>query len=342
MSDLSAITKRIFACCFACCLSAVTGAGAATFDLDLVADGDGRFFDLLSGAFAQIDRAHGANSLGDGYFSVEAENNLLIDENASQINIGNESAFDSFMPNTFVELNPNVGLDIFPQETDFSGIGSLAYNDQTGQITNVALDLFPYVSDIDSGVATGFAGTPGLGDYVTVVANPVGSVTLQGGSVSSINLTADIEFVYSESVGYLGEFRITEDRFDLFVDENSRIPTNTGNLPYRMAWDFEGDVSGLAIGIAGDADGDLDVDGNDFLLWQGGLGQSGAGLGPADGNFNGDTLVDQQDLAVWQMNYADAAQPVALTVVPEPHTLVLLGCGWLSLASRRRKKTRCG
>ena len=98
-----------------------------------MADGDGRFFDLLSGAFAQIDRAHGANSLGDGYFSVEAENNLLIDENASQINIGNESAFDSFMPNTFVELNPNVGLDIFPQETDFSGIGSLTYNDQTGQ-----------------------------------------------------------------------------------------------------------------------------------------------------------------------------------------------------------------
>jgi hypothetical protein len=61
--------------------------------------------------------------------------------------------------------------------------------------------------------------------------------------------------------------------------------------------------------IAGDADGDSDVDGNDFLSWQRTLGstvaQPGAG---ADGNASG--VVDAGDLTVWRNAFGSAGQPI--------------------------------
>ena len=58
-------------------------------------------------------------------------------------------------------------------------------------------------------------------------------------------------------------------------------------------------------GIPGDFDGDNDVDGNDFLVWQ------------RDPNVG--------DLADWQTNYG-SPNVVAATSVPEPATCVLIAC----------------
>ena len=62
-------------------------------------------------------------------------------------------------------------------------------------------------------------------------------------------------------------------------------------------------------GIPGDFDGDNDVDGYDFLVWQ------------RDNSSNGATAAD---LALWEANFGTTNLVAAATEVPEPSTLVLL------------------
>jgi pectinesterase len=80
-----------------------------------------------------------------------------------------------------------------------------------------------------------------------------------------------------------------------------------------------------------DFDGDGDIDGRDFLVWQRGFGlgaQTDNSLG--DANFDGD--IDELDLAVWQKQFGEPAPE--LTAVPEPSAgvlcslAVLVYCFW--------------
>ena len=86
--------------------------------------------------------------------------------------------------------------------------------------------------------------------------------------------------------------------------------------------------------IPGDFDGDGDVDGVDFGLWQTGYPTaSGASLG--DGDFDGDGDVDGVDFGIWQANYPTNMGSAA-TMIPEPATLGLLILGGLALLRRRK------
>lgn len=84
-----------------------------------------------------------------------------------------------------------------------------------------------------------------------------------------------------------------------------------------------------------DFDGDGDVDGEDFLAWQAGL---GVGTTLADGDANGDGTVDSSDLAIWQDQYGTATPAAAAGNIPEPQTLVLaiVALGGAGLLRRRR------
>lgn len=75
-------------------------------------------------------------------------------------------------------------------------------------------------------------------------------------------------------------------------------------------------------GVPGDEDGDGDVDGQDFLVIQRGIG----------------TTHTSQDLADWQANYGTSSVQSAVTAVPEPTALVLsclLGANMLNWRPRR-------
>lgn len=72
-------------------------------------------------------------------------------------------------------------------------------------------------------------------------------------------------------------------------------------------------------GSPGDFDADLDVDGNDFLIWQ--RGGSPSALSP-------------DDLADWKANYGAGEVP-SFAAVPEPGSLLLVGIAFVSLGCRR-------
>jgi hypothetical protein len=63
------------------------------------------------------------------------------------------------------------------------------------------------------------------------------------------------------------------------------------------------------VGIPGDFDGDDDVDGEDFLKWQRG---------------ESDDPLSAGDLAAWEGNYGTAPLSAAITLVPEPASMLLM------------------
>jgi hypothetical protein len=84
-----------------------------------------------------------------------------------------------------------------------------------------------------------------------------------------------------------------------------------------------------------DFEEDDDVDGNDFLVWQRGLGP-GPGIAHSDGDADGDGDVDGADLIVWKQEFA-ASSLGAIGSVPEPTAAMLAGVG-LAAALRRQRK----
>lgn len=102
-----------------------------------------------------------------------------------------------------------------------------------------------------------------------------------------------------------------------------------------------------------DFDGDLDVDGADFLTWQRGLGIATGAL-RAEGDANGNGAVDAADLAIWRSQFGQGAASGtgvlqfgfvryvtgAAAAVPEPSTVFLAGLGIAALTLRRRNNDR--
>jgi len=80
-----------------------------------------------------------------------------------------------------------------------------------------------------------------------------------------------------------------------------------------------------------DFDGDSDVDGRDFLLWQRGFGSS-SGLGDA----NGDSTTNGDDLAIWEQQYGTTESTIpTFEGVPEPSTLMLLSLAVILCYAKR-------
>ena len=92
--------------------------------------------------------------------------------------------------------------------------------------------------------------------------------------------------------------------------------------------------------IETDFDNDGDVDGDDFLAWQGGFGTtSGATQSDGDADFDGD--VDGDDFLIWQSQLGTSLPgngSASVAAVPEPTTsMLLLLTGFLLARVRRRK-----
>ncbi len=75
-------------------------------------------------------------------------------------------------------------------------------------------------------------------------------------------------------------------------------------------------------------DGDNDVDGEDFLIWQRFAGGPG---GLSQGDANNDGNVDEDDLAIWEAQYGLPVTLSGVSAIPEPQSICLLLCGLLAL-----------
>ncbi|QDS99904.1 PEP-CTERM sorting domain-containing protein [Adhaeretor mobilis] len=84
-----------------------------------------------------------------------------------------------------------------------------------------------------------------------------------------------------------------------------------------------------------DFNGDLIVNGEDFLTWQENEGSTGA---LADGDADGNGTINGLDLAVWQAQYGPVPQATAsIAGVPEPASAALVLLGMVCLGGTRRR-----
>jgi hypothetical protein len=84
-----------------------------------------------------------------------------------------------------------------------------------------------------------------------------------------------------------------------------------------------------------DFDNDNDVDGNDFLRWQRGLGTN-VGATNAQGDANGDGAVNAADLAAWKARFGGTSSVAAVAAVPEPASGLLAAVGLALIPAVRR------
>jgi len=139
---------------------------------------------------------------------------------------------------------------------------------------------------------------PAENEIVTVWANPV------LGNTQPLDVDAAIQN-YEVSNFTLGNIAFGGNA-DTWFDE------------IRIGLDYAS-VAPIAAGLDGDFDGDLDVDGADFLEWQRNL-----------------DLGDATNLGLWESNYGTPTPAVgAVTAVPEPSSLLLAGAMAMLVLSRR-------
>jgi hypothetical protein len=115
------------------------------------------------------------------------------------------------------------------------------------------------------------------------------------------------------------------------------IPLGTG---MRLSHGTQSNTDdGMPAGTGGRTVHDMDVDGNDFLIWQRGL---GAGDSNATGDADGNGMVNAADLAVWTAQFGGApTTSAAVSAMPEPAAAALLAVyGAAALGFGRRRFTR--
>jgi hypothetical protein len=152
------------------------------------------------------------------------------------------------------------------------------------------------------------------------------------------------DLVYVFAPGSAGE--TPEYEMDIWVlDINTGITTSYLDLDESVSL-FGGDSFGdkvdffsLSATEDADFDGDGDVDGNDFLAWQGGHGIDDGSASLGDGDANGDGNVNAADLAIWSGQFGSSGSATAaLNTVPEPTSVALLAFAIVasSLLTRQR------
>ncbi|MCC6493771.1 MAG: PEP-CTERM sorting domain-containing protein, partial [Pirellulales bacterium] len=162
-------------------------------------------------------------------------------------------------------------------------------------------------------------------------------------------VTMEFNIVGNVLNGYLwkvGEQKPAEPQIT-YTDETSALTSGKVGLGYD---DDQEDTAGVYryfaaqdtpfiddVGVDGDYDGDSDVDGADFLVWQ----QDFGSTTKLDADGSGNNVIDDADLTVWQTAFGTGAGAAAsVSAVPEPATLIVMLCAAQGLWAARRRGCR--
>jgi hypothetical protein len=102
----------------------------------------------------------------------------------------------------------------------------------------------------------------------------------------------------------------------------------------RNGWVYLVSNSLPAASSTADFDGDGDVDGADFLVWQRG---AGAGTTKLEGDANGDQVVDAADLTIWRAEFGYPNQ-AASQPTPEPSSAAMLAAASIAALGAARQR----
>lgn len=229
-----------------------------------------------------------------------------------------QSAWLAMDPNDPL-LNEGTWTESFKFEfaRSFGGQGGAEYFD-TGSL--IPVKFTPYNCDIGAGTC----GSPGDGFQISTTQWTQISMQYE---IDDLDFTGFLEdLVEARPVLFLGDYTTGEQKQGtLFIDNivvevfADLASANATSLPANEP----GGIPDGSTGRAGDFNGDGDVNGDDFLIWQRGESPNGAGLA---------------DLAHWQTNYGAAA--TAARPVPEPAAALLAACAGGLLLWRRPCRTR--
>lgn len=142
----------------------------------------------------------------------------------------------------------------------------------------------------------------------------------ENGDVDAVDLTT-----------WEGGFGLTIDAMHTDGDANGDLAVDGSDL---LLWQRD---YGVPIDVNGDFDGVAGVGAADLAIWQAGYGMLGTASTP-QGDANGDHDVDGSDFLLWQRNFSDSGlNDIAGNTVPEPASIVI-GVWWLLIASASNRR----
>ncbi|MEM9176172.1 MAG: hypothetical protein AAGC67_13170 [Myxococcota bacterium] len=191
-------------------------------NLELVADGNSRWFDNFSVVFAQLDGGPFLPGFGleDGFYRTDQLPNFSP--------IGT--------PITVFPFGANWGDvgDVYVDVTGLSGTGV-----ETAPVTDLDVRFEDYVADDDSV----------FGGHVTTISNVSGTMTFTDGEATSLDLTSTVVFTFDTAsqgpsvlLPFTGSFTVTNNAFDLSCTcpEGYDLMLPPPNLPFNLTWDVFG------------------------------------------------------------------------------------------------------
>lgn len=191
---------------------------------------------------------------------------------------------------------------------------------------SVILDWNVEVTDTNGG--TPFSGSESLANLDLALFDS--TATFMGTLIDeSLSAVDNVEHIYQTDLGP-----------GLYTLRVSGASARDFGLAWRLNTLFDFDDDGFA-DTSADFDEDGDVDGMDFLAWQGNFGTL-LGATRAMGDADGDGDVDEIDAAILNASFGTSPLSTLASTVPEPATLAhVVGGMLLLLFSRRSRKPRC-
>lgn len=285
----------------------MSSAPAATARLDSWSDNDSTFYEYFSDGFFRMD-LYSPNQPKNQSFHSISDPSVIYNQN-----------FDGFPNDQFMRF----GEVEYDETMLVDGSGTVPI----------------------SGLTLGIGSDPFDPEFLnynrfppeTIVDSFTGTIDIVAGRAVGMNLDAEITLVLSNvlsapEVGhYSATFRVTDTTFEVTGRDTQHFTTVFGAADMEFEWDFQGQTL-----LTADFDGDLTIDGRDFLTWQRGVGTGGE---LAEGDANRDGVVDGNDLLFWTARYGSASGgELNAVVVPEPVSVTLivgLAGGWLLVRRRR-------